>query len=163
MNRLSRISYRSSEKISAAKLFCRILYLSIKVMKKVLLCLMMIVGFCLINCKKEKVNVREILIGKWTHIKEGWQSPIGSAETFNISPEGSYVEFKADGTYIQNFNGNILTTTWELNTNDNKIQLVGFTNNYTIVKLTQTELIYYFDEIYDQNGNQMKVTNYQSR
>lgn len=116
-----------------------------------LLALIAVVSFTFTGCKKDK-NEPDNIVGRWQFVKSEYKETMNGQTTneTNNAPAGSFLEFKADGSFIGKVE-DMVSGRWVLN--DDRLHLDGGgmlesnTSGYEIKKLTKSELVLYGKDV----------------
>lgn len=111
-----------------------------------------------IACKKEALQPKDLILGKWRYEKFGQESPIGSPEQIIENPPDYYFDFFRNGTANVNVNNNVQST-WALKDGGKTLLMNIFISKESkILKLEKKEFVFYQD--IEENGQTKRNTYY---
>lgn len=116
-----------------------------------LLAFMALASFTFTGCKKDK-NEPDNIVGKWQIVRSETKETANGQTTTDAgnAPEGSFLEFKADGSFIGKTE-DIVSGRWILNNGrlhlDGGGMMESSDSGYEIKKLTKSELVLYSKDV----------------
>lgn len=116
-----------------------------------LLAFIAVVSFTFTGCKKDK-NEPKNIVGRWQFVKSELKQTMNGQTTNNTTnaPEGSFIEFKADGSFIGKTDG-MVSGRWVLNNGrlhiDGGGAIESSDSGYEIKKVTGSELVLYSKDV----------------